>query len=126
MDAAQLREEPALRRWFDPARTKVGEVSPPIECDAGLSIVRYDGAEIGEEGDEPAEYTFSRVHFLLPLFMEADTPENILAAARKAHSSRLFKEKLAELVKAARVVYAERPGAKKAPPAAKAAVSDGK
>ncbi|MGN0847974.1 MAG: peptidylprolyl isomerase [Kiritimatiellia bacterium] len=109
MDGTQLQEEPALRKWFSPERTKVGEISPPIECDAGLSIVRYDGIDADEDSDGPTEYKFSRVHFLLPMFMEADTPENIVATARKTHASRLFKEKLAELVKAARVVFAETP-----------------
>ena len=112
MDLTQLQEEPELKKWFKLGQAKVGEFSPPIECDAGLSIVRYDGTDNGEEGDEPTEYKFSRIHFLLPMFMEPDTPENIIATAKKEHAQRLFRQKLAELVKAAQVVYTPKPEVK--------------
>lgn len=105
MDLTQLQDEPELKKWFDLAKTKVGDFSPPMECDSGLSIVRYDGVDTGEDQDEPTEYKFSRIHFLLPMFMEPDTPENIVAAAKKEHAKRLFNENLAKLLKVSRVIY---------------------
>ena len=66
---------------------KTGDITPPIESDGGLAILRKD------EDDNDRTYSFSRVFFKLPYFYEEENPEQ----AREY----LKKRKQAEMVKSA-------------------------
>lgn len=48
---------------------KRGDITPPIESDCGLAILRID------EIDENGSYTFSRVFFRLPVLFDLETAE---------------------------------------------------
>ena len=66
---------------------KPGDITPPIESDGGLAILRKD------EDDNNKTYSFSRVFFRLPYFYEEETPEKARAV--------LQAQKCKELIQAA-------------------------
>lgn len=53
---------------------KTGDITPPVESDGGLAILRKD------EDDNDKTYSFSRVFFRLPCFFDEETPEEARAA----------------------------------------------
>ena len=55
---------------------KTGDITPPIESDGGLAILRKD------EDDNDKTYSFSRIFFRLPYFCEEETPDEARAALR--------------------------------------------
>lgn len=56
---------------------KDGDITPPVESDGGLAILRKD------EDDNDKTYSFSRVFFRLPYFYDVETPEQARAALRE-------------------------------------------
>lgn len=73
---------------------KTGDITPPIESDGGLAILRKD------EDDNNKTYSFSRVFFRLPYFFYEETP----AEARDA----LREEKIVELIKTTMKEYVDK------------------
>ena len=68
---------------------KVGDVTPPVESDGGLAILRMDAS------DDPDNVAFSRVFFRLPMFYTQETP----AEARTALKEELSRERISETLK---------------------------
>jgi hypothetical protein len=64
---------------------KVGDITPPLDSDAGLAIIRKD------QDDNDKTFSFSRVFFKLPYFYEEETYDE----AREV----LIRRKQAELIK---------------------------
>lgn len=65
---------------------KPGDITPPIESDGGLAILRKD------EDDNNKTYSFSRVFFRLPCFYEEETPDEARVV--------LHEQKIKELIQA--------------------------
>ena len=80
----QLADEDAILALLPTIKT--GDITPPVESDGGLAILRKD------EDDSDKTYSFSRVFFRLPYFYDEETPEQARAA--------LYEEKCGELIKA--------------------------
>ncbi len=80
----QLEDEDALLALLPTIKT--GDITPPIESDGGLAILRKD------EDDNSKTYSFSRVFFRLPYFYDEETPVQARAV--------LHEQKCAELIKA--------------------------
>ena len=68
---------------------KVGDVTPPVESDGGLAILRMDAS------DDPDNVAFSRVFFRLPMFYTQETT----AEARTALKEELSRERISETLK---------------------------
>jgi len=66
-----LAEDPAVLALLP--SLKAGDITPPVESDYGLAILRLD------EIDEDGRYTFSRVFFRLPIIFDIDSPEEARA-----------------------------------------------
>ena len=62
-----LTDEEALEKFLP--TMKVGDITPPIESDGGLAIVRMD------ESDDPKNLSFSRIFFRLPMFYTEETTD---------------------------------------------------
>lgn len=98
IDAKFLSDEPSLRRVLKTMRP--GEFSPPVAADGGLLIVRLERFEPEDE-----VYTLSRIFFRLPRFLTPAPKEEIVKAAYDRHAKRLFRRKLDELVRGAKVFF---------------------
>ena len=68
---------------------KVGDVTPPVESDGGLAILRMDAS------DDADNVAFSRVFFRLPMFYTQETT----AEARTALKEELSRERISETLK---------------------------
>ena len=83
----QLSDEAEVLRLLP--TLKVGDVTPPVESDGGLAILRMDAS------DDPDNVAFSRVFFRLPMFYTQETP----AEARAALKEELARERISETLK---------------------------
>lgn len=74
---------------------KVGDITPPIESDGGLAIVRMD------ESDDPKNLSFSRIFFRLPMFYDEETADearqNLIETRTKDEIGETLKEYAAKL-----------------------------
>lgn len=70
----QIQDDPEVLALLP--KLKVGDVTPPVESDNGLAILRLDPS------DDPKHYTFSRIFFRLPMFFEVETPKTAEASVR--------------------------------------------
>lgn len=66
-----------------------GDITPPIESDNGLAIVRVD-----EQSVDKKTYTFSRIFFRLPMFFEEETPEEARANVKGELETELVRKTL--------------------------------
>ena len=101
IDLNQFKDEPKIYEWAP--KLKVGEFTPPIEGDNGLMIMRLDGKD-----EAKGEYTFSRIFFCLPMFVEKMSRKDILDEVHEIHREKLFEGKLEEWRKAAKIEYFDR------------------
>ena len=99
VDDKFLSDDPKLYRTLKAMRP--GEFSPPVEGDNGLMIVRLDRYE------QDNGMAVSRIFFHLPLFLTPAPKDEIVKAATARYAKTLFKDKLAELVAAAKVVISD-------------------
>lgn len=81
----QLADDPAVLKMLP--TLKVGDITPPVESDGGLAIVRLD--EILEK-----KYTFSRVFFRLPVFFDLETSDQARCRLREDATQALIKREL--------------------------------
>lgn len=82
----QLTDDPELLAILP--TLKVGDVTPPVESDGGLAIVRLD------EIMENKNFTFSRVFFRLPMFFDEVSAEEARAQLREQAEKKLLKTEL--------------------------------
>lgn len=83
----QLEEETAVLGLLD--TLKPGDITPPVESDDGLAILRLD------EIDDAGNYSFSRIFFRLPVQYEEETE----AVARQMVFERMKTEKITAIMK---------------------------
>lgn len=89
-DAAVLALLPTL---------KTGDVTPPVESDGGLAILRKD------EDDNPKTFSFSRVFFRLPYFYDEETPDEARRALLKEKETKLVQDTIKDYVGKLKVEY---------------------
>lgn len=85
---------------------EIGAISPPLEGDNGLMILRIDNRK-----DD--DFELSRIFFRLPLFNAVLTEEQILKNAQEKYNSALVSKTFRKLKKRAKIV---RPAKKKKSP----------
>ena len=78
---------------------KPGDITPPIESDGGLAILRKD------EDDSDKTYSFSRVFFRLPCFYEEETPDEARAVLRALESKELIQATIKDYIGKLRIEY---------------------
>ena len=72
-----------------------GQITPPVEGDNGLMILRLDSKRI--EGDGQSVYTLSRVFFHLPEFYPEMDDETFAKQLREARQNRCFNDFVTQL-----------------------------
>ena len=78
---------------------KTGDITPPIESDGGLAILRKD------EDDNDRTYSFSRVFFKLPYFYEEENPEQAREYLKKRKYAELIKSAIDENIAKLKIEY---------------------
>ena len=78
---------------------KVGDVTPPVESDGGLAILRMDAS------DDPDNVAFSRVFFRLPMFYTQETPAEARTALKEELSRELISETLKDVASKLKIEY---------------------
>lgn len=77
------------------SRMEPGNISPPVEGDNGLMILRVDDKQV--ESDGRAVYSLSRIFFHLPEFYPELDDAAFAKEIREARQNRLFNEFIADL-----------------------------
>ena len=78
---------------------KTGDITPPVESDGGLAILRKD------EDDNDKTYSFSRVFFRLPYFYEEETPEQARAVLREEKCTELIRKTIKDYIGKLKIEY---------------------
>lgn len=78
---------------------KDGDITPPVESDGGLAILRKD------EDDNDKTYSFSRVFFRLPYFYDVETPEQARAALRELKKVELIRNTIQDNITRLKIEY---------------------
>ena len=78
---------------------KVGDVTPPVESDGGLAILRMDAS------DDPDNVAFSRVFFRLPMFYTQETTAEARTALKEELSRELISETLKDVASKLKIEY---------------------
>lgn len=78
---------------------KDGDITPPVESDGGLAILRKD------EDDNDKTYSFSRVFFRLPYFYDEETTEQARAALREMKTSELIRNAIKDNIAKLKIEY---------------------
>lgn len=82
----QLRDEPQVLALLP--SIKDGDITPPVESDGGLAILRKD------PDDNEKTYTFSRVFFRLPMYFEKESAAEARALLRDQQEKAAIREAL--------------------------------
>lgn len=98
LDLQQLEPDEALYSFVKTHAP--GDISPPLEGDNGLMILRIDGRK-------DVECKLSRIYFQLPMFVQERTVEQILKHEHDMHDNRIIAAKYRKLKKAAKIVRGE-------------------
>lgn len=93
----QLSDEPAVLAILP--TLKVGDVTPPVESDGGLAVLRRD------ENDNPDVVSFSRIFFRLPKFYEEETADDVRAALEGELKGKVVKDALDGVAARLKVEY---------------------
>lgn len=93
----QLKDEPGVLKLLP--SIKNGDITPPIESDGGLAILRKD------PDDNNQTYSFSRVFFRLPFFYDEETPEQAREALKEFRRKEAVKNVLGEYIGKLKVEY---------------------
>lgn len=93
----QLAEETALLKLLP--TMKPGDITPPIESDGGLAVVRLD------ETDSQGNLAFSRIFFRLPMFYDEETPETARAEIRRQNERELVSKILKDFAAKLKIDY---------------------
>lgn len=91
----QLEPDEELIHWAQ--RLQPGEISPPIEGDNGLMILRMDSKK-GED------YGLSRIYFRLPMFQEEVSEEELLKLKHQQHDREIWERESKAILKSVKVV----------------------
>ena len=78
---------------------KPGDITPPVESDGGLAILRKD------EDDSDKTYSFSRVFFRLPYFYDEETSEQARAVLREHKIKDLIQATIKENIEKLKIEY---------------------
>ena len=93
----QLAGEAALMRVLP--SLKVGDVTPPVESDGGLAILRLD------ESDTPENVALSRVFFRLPMYFSEETAAEARAELKRQLERERISETLKDIVRKLKIDY---------------------
>lgn len=96
-----FKDEPVLRSAIE--KLDPGQISPPVEGDNGLMIIRLDDKRT--EGNGETVYTLSRVFFHLPEFYPELDDATFAKEIREARQNRLFNDFVTELSKKKSATY---------------------
>ena len=88
-----FNDSPVLAKTL--SRMESGNISPPVEGDNGLMILRVDDKQV--ESDGRAVYSLSRIFFHLPEFYPELDDAAFAKEIREARQNRLFNEFIADL-----------------------------
>lgn len=101
----QLEPDEQLAEWAQ--KLTPGEISPPIEGDNGLMILKVNS----RKGDD---YSLSRIYFRLPMFTQEVTAEQLLTMKKQQHDRAVLDKTFKRLVKRTKVVRSDQDGDEKA------------
>ena len=93
----QLEEDTAVLALLPTLKT--GDITPPVESDGGLAILRKD------EDDNDKTFSFSRVFFRLPYFFDVETPAEMRKALREEKTAQLVQDTIKSYVGKLKVEY---------------------
>lgn len=77
---------------------KEGSITPPVESDNGLAILRLDSKD-------DKTYTFSRIFFRLPMFRESETPAEAAANVRDLETEKCIQRAFADIKSGLKIEY---------------------
>lgn len=93
----QLEDDPAVLALLP--KLKTGDITPPVESDGGLAILRKD------EDDNPKTFSFSRVFFRLPCFFDEETPDEARRTLLEQKATELVQGTIRSYISKLRVEY---------------------
>lgn len=108
-----LKDEVPLMKILENA--KAGDITPPIESDNGLAIIRISSLPT----DEDANYHIARIFFRLPRMYEEPSRSEVEQGLKKRGEEKAVSDKFKELVKAARIIDNTKKGSGKPDPGKK-------
>lgn len=108
-----LKDEVQLLKILESA--KAGDITPPIESDNGLAIIKISSLPT----DEDANYHIARIFFRLPLMYEEPSRSEVGQGLKKREEEKAVSDKFKELVKAARIIDNTKKGSGKPAPGKK-------
>ena len=78
---------------------KTGDITPPVESDGGLAILRKD------EDDNDKTFSFSRVFFKLPYFFDVETTAEMRKALQAEKTSQLVQDTIKSYIGKLKIEY---------------------
>ena len=93
----QLEEDTAVLALLPTLKT--GDITPPVESDGGLAILRKD------EDDNDKTFSFSRVFFKLPYFFDVETTAEMRKALQAEKTSQLVQDTIKSYIGKLKVEY---------------------
>lgn len=93
----QLEDEKAVKALLP--TLKIGDITPPVESDGGLAILRLDPS------DEEKNITLSRIFFRLPMYFNEETREEAARTIREEKEREAINEQLKALIQTLKVEY---------------------
>jgi len=93
----QIADDPSVLAILP--NLKVGDITPPLESDGGLGILRLD------EIEQDKNFTFSRVFFKLPMFFDVESPEQARAVLLEKAQENLIRNELSATRAKMRIEY---------------------
>lgn len=96
-------DEPELAKTI--ARMTPGDITPPIEGDNGLMILKLVGIEKPEKPTDPERYVLARVFFRLPEFYSVSEGEALKEEMLATKRDRAFAEFVEALTKSVKLEY---------------------
>ena len=96
-------DEPELAKTI--SRMSPGDITPPIEGDNGLMILKLVAIEKGEKPSEPLRFTLSRIFFHLPEFYSLVAEEDLKREMLTTKKEKTFAAFVEALTKAVKLEY---------------------
>lgn len=99
---SQLKDEVELAKLL--RDMKSGDVTPPVEVDNGLCLVKVDKRYLENPNDTEDSYDLSRIYWRLPMFWEEVTKDEMRKEMLKMLRDEVISKKFNELVKKSKIV----------------------
>lgn len=86
--------------------TPIGGITPPVEADEGLLIVKVlSKKSLEKDGNKEDYYDLQRIYFKLPIFYKEESYEDTKKNIHKAKCEKLAREIIDKAIKDVKVVY---------------------